>query len=147
MRLIEQMDEACRRHEVPLAAAAPQFSLRESRVASTIVGISAPERVEETVALARWPIPAVLWNELEPLAAPREFWLGGRPRALAAPRGKQHHRGEAAPGRRDRRRSSSAGGVTPDSADFCGSWPQKSARLREAWSRPGRARRGTPFPR
>jgi D-threo-aldose 1-dehydrogenase len=75
MRLIERMDAACRRHEVPLAAAALQFSLREPRVASTIVGISAPGRVEETVALARWPIPASLWEELEPLAAPRELWL------------------------------------------------------------------------
>jgi D-threo-aldose 1-dehydrogenase len=75
MELIEEMDAACRRHEVPLAAAALQFSLREPRVASTIVGISAPERVEETVALARWPIPAALWDELEPLAAPRELWL------------------------------------------------------------------------
>ena len=117
MRLIEQMDEACRRHEVPLAAAAPQFSLRESRVASTIVGISAPERVEETVALARWPIPAVLWNELEPLAAPREFWLGGRPRALAAPRGAnsitegKQPRGGATVGGRPRR-----GCATPDCA-------------------------------
>jgi D-threo-aldose 1-dehydrogenase len=75
MRRIEEMDAACRRHEVPLAAAALQFSLRDPRVASTIVGISAPERVEETVALARWPIPAALWDELELLVAPRELWL------------------------------------------------------------------------
>jgi D-threo-aldose 1-dehydrogenase len=75
MRRIEDMDATCRRHEVPLAAAALQFSLREPRVASTIVGRSAPERVEETVALARWPIPAGLWDELELLVAPPELWL------------------------------------------------------------------------
>jgi D-threo-aldose 1-dehydrogenase len=60
---------------VPLAAAGLQFSLREPRVSSTIVGLSAPERVQETVALARWPIPAELWDELAPLTAPRELWL------------------------------------------------------------------------
>jgi D-threo-aldose 1-dehydrogenase len=75
MARIEAMDAACARHDVPLAAAALQFSLREARVASTIVGISAPERVEETVALARWPIPAGLWDELLALVPAREVWL------------------------------------------------------------------------
>ncbi len=50
------------------AAAALQFSLRESRITSTIVGISEPERVEQTLRLAEWSIPDKLWNELEPLA-------------------------------------------------------------------------------
>jgi D-threo-aldose 1-dehydrogenase len=75
MARIEAMDAACARHDVPLAAAALQFSLGEPRVASTIVGISAPERVEETVALARWPIPAGLWDELLALVPAREVWL------------------------------------------------------------------------
>jgi D-threo-aldose 1-dehydrogenase len=75
MARIEAMDAACARHDVPLAAAALHFSLREARVASTIVGISAPERVEETVALARWPIPAGLWDELLALVPAREVWL------------------------------------------------------------------------
>jgi D-threo-aldose 1-dehydrogenase len=76
MARIEAMDAACARHDVPLAAAALQFSLGEPRVASTIVGISAPERVEETVALARWPIPAGLWDELLALVPARGLWLG-----------------------------------------------------------------------
>jgi D-threo-aldose 1-dehydrogenase len=75
MARIEAMDAACARHDVPLAAAALHFSLREARVASTIVGISAPERVEETVDLARWPIPAGLWDELLALVPAREVWL------------------------------------------------------------------------
>lgn len=54
---------------IPLAAAALQYSLREERIASTIVGMSAPERVEQTIELAEWPIPAEVWAELEPLAA------------------------------------------------------------------------------
>jgi D-threo-aldose 1-dehydrogenase len=76
MARIEAMDAACARYDVPLAAAALQFSLREARVASTIVGISAPERVEETVDLARWPIPAGLWDELLALVPARGLWLG-----------------------------------------------------------------------
>jgi D-threo-aldose 1-dehydrogenase len=54
----------CDRHGVPLAAAALQFSLRDPRITSTIVGMSKPERLEETVALARHPIPEALWAEL-----------------------------------------------------------------------------------
>jgi D-threo-aldose 1-dehydrogenase len=54
---------------IPLAAAALQYSLREERIASTIVGMSAPERVEQTIELAEWPIPPEVWAELEPLAA------------------------------------------------------------------------------
>jgi D-threo-aldose 1-dehydrogenase len=54
----------CARYEVPLAAAALQFSLREPRIASTIIGLSRPERLAETVELAQQPIPQALWAEL-----------------------------------------------------------------------------------
>jgi D-threo-aldose 1-dehydrogenase len=50
---------------VPLAAAALQFSLREPRIASTIVGMSRPERVAQTIALADHAIPDELWLRLE----------------------------------------------------------------------------------
>jgi len=59
-----QMEAACQRYGVPLAAAVLQFSLRDSRITSTIVGITHPERVAQTVALAQHPIPAELWTEL-----------------------------------------------------------------------------------
>ena len=52
------------RHEVPLAAAALQFSLREPRIVSTIAGASRPERIDRMLELARWPIPPELWDEL-----------------------------------------------------------------------------------
>jgi D-threo-aldose 1-dehydrogenase len=76
LRRIEQMQAACARHEVPLAAAALQLSLREPRVVSTIVGITAPGRVAQTLELARWPIPETLWDELQALLPPAEYWLG-----------------------------------------------------------------------
>lgn len=68
IRRVRAMQEACRRHGVPLAAAALQYSLREPRITSTIVGMSRPERIAETVALATHPIPSDLWEELEALA-------------------------------------------------------------------------------
>jgi D-threo-aldose 1-dehydrogenase len=72
---VTAMQAACARHGVPLAAAALQFSLRDSRVASTVVGMSDPARVAETVALADHPIPEGLWDELEALVPPRAVWV------------------------------------------------------------------------
>lgn len=65
-RRARAMQAACDRAGVPLAAAALQFSLRDERVTSTVVGVSRPERVAETQRLAAWPIPAELWDELQP---------------------------------------------------------------------------------
>ncbi|MBV9489895.1 MAG: aldo/keto reductase [Verrucomicrobia bacterium] len=65
---VREMQRICASYDVPLAAAALQFSLRESRITSTIVGITEPERVEQTLRLAEWSIPDKLWEELQPLA-------------------------------------------------------------------------------
>jgi D-threo-aldose 1-dehydrogenase len=71
-----RMRVACDRHEVPLAAAALQFSVRERRIHATVVGMSAPERVEETLNLLDVRIPDELWDELRKLAPPPELWIG-----------------------------------------------------------------------
>jgi D-threo-aldose 1-dehydrogenase len=55
----------CDAHAVPLAAAALQFSLRDARVTSTVVGMTRPERVDQTLALASMPIPDGLWAALD----------------------------------------------------------------------------------
>jgi D-threo-aldose 1-dehydrogenase len=65
LRRAGQMEDACTRHGLPLAAAALQFSLRDARLASTIVGITRPERLAETLSLAQQPIPDELWAELD----------------------------------------------------------------------------------
>lgn len=65
-----QIRAICERYGVPLAAAALQFSLREPRITSTIVGMSRPERVQQTVDLARYPIPEEAWAEIMPLVPP-----------------------------------------------------------------------------
>ncbi len=61
------MEAACARYGVPLAASALQFSVRDPRITSTIVGISKPERLTQTLALAAVSIPEALWKELSML--------------------------------------------------------------------------------
>ena len=61
------MEAICQRNNIPLAAAALQFSLRDPRIVSTIVGISKPERLAQTLALAETPIPEDVWAELATL--------------------------------------------------------------------------------
>jgi D-threo-aldose 1-dehydrogenase len=65
LRRAGQMEEVCKRYGLPLAAAALQFSLRDARIASTIVGITRPERLSETLRLAQLPVPHELWAELD----------------------------------------------------------------------------------
>lgn len=60
--------EICRRYGVPLAAAALRFSTRDPRIVSTIVGVSRPERIADTLALANHPLPEELWPQLDRFA-------------------------------------------------------------------------------
>lgn len=62
---VRKLDDICKRHNVPLVAAALQFSLRDPRVHSTIVGMSRVERLQQTIELAQTPIPDELWPELD----------------------------------------------------------------------------------
>ncbi len=59
-----QLAATCDRHQVPLAAAALQFSMRDARITSTIVGMSKPGRIAETIALASHKIPGDVWAEI-----------------------------------------------------------------------------------
>lgn len=62
-----RLEAICRAHGVPLAAAALQFSLRDPRLSATDVGMSYPERLQQTLELAKWPIPPALWEEVAAL--------------------------------------------------------------------------------
>ena len=66
---VKAVEEICARHGIPPGAAALQFSIRDPRIASTICGVTKPERVEQTLAWARFPISDEAWQEL--LALPR----------------------------------------------------------------------------
>jgi D-threo-aldose 1-dehydrogenase len=68
LSIAHEMEAICKRHNVPLAAAALQFSLRDARIAATVVGVSARKRVGELQVLAGHDIPQVLWDELDALS-------------------------------------------------------------------------------
>jgi D-threo-aldose 1-dehydrogenase len=72
---VRAMQRACAEHGVSLAAAALQFSLRDPRVAATVVGVSEPSRIAGITALMSEQIPGELWAELDALSPAPEFWL------------------------------------------------------------------------
>ena len=65
---VRALEDVCSRHNIPLGAAALQFSLNERRVTSTIVGVSRPERVEETLEWAALELPEPALAELAQLS-------------------------------------------------------------------------------
>ncbi len=69
---VRELDAICQRHAVPLAAVALQFSLRDPRICSTIVGMSRPDRIQATLDLAAVDIPDDLWDEI----ADVPYWDG-----------------------------------------------------------------------
>lgn len=72
---VARMREVCASYGTDIATAALQFSLRDERIASTIVGMSRPARVSETLEAAARPVPDALWPELETLLPPARVWL------------------------------------------------------------------------
>ncbi len=64
---VHQIEAICTRHNIPLGAAALQFSMRDPRITSTICGVSKPERVSETCEWANLAIPGQIWRELDAL--------------------------------------------------------------------------------
>jgi D-threo-aldose 1-dehydrogenase len=61
-RAIRAVEQICAEAGVPLGAAALQFSTRDERIHSTIVGVSRPERLAEIEAWASWDIPGDVWE-------------------------------------------------------------------------------------
>jgi D-threo-aldose 1-dehydrogenase len=59
-----RLDAVCRRHGVPLKAAALQFPLAHPAVTSVLVGARSVAELEEDLALLRLELPAELWREL-----------------------------------------------------------------------------------
>jgi D-threo-aldose 1-dehydrogenase len=61
---VARIEAVCRRHGVPLAAAALQFPLAHPAVRSVIPGARSADEVRQNLALLRVPIPAALWDDL-----------------------------------------------------------------------------------
>ena len=71
---VESMRLACDRAGVPLAAAALQFSARDPRIHTTIVGMSRRSRAKATQDLLEVAIADDLWAELRNLTPPASEW-------------------------------------------------------------------------
>ncbi len=61
---VRAIEAICARHGVAPGAAALQFSMRDSRITSTIVGVSKPGRVAETLGWAAEALPQDVWRKL-----------------------------------------------------------------------------------
>jgi len=72
---VEQMRRVCAAYGTDIATAALQFSLRDERIASTVVGMSRPQRIAATVDAATTAVPDAIWPELEALLPPAHVWL------------------------------------------------------------------------
>lgn len=76
IRSADRIREICRAAGIPIAAAALQFSVRDERVHSTVVGISSAERLRGTLELLDVPISEETWSELDAALPPAEVWQG-----------------------------------------------------------------------
>ena len=60
----ERVAAVCRRHGVPLKAAALQFPLAHPAVAAILSGCQRPAELEENLRLLHTHLPAALWQDL-----------------------------------------------------------------------------------
>lgn len=63
-RHVQRIVAVCRSYDVPLPAAAVQFTLRDPSVRSVVVGGSRPEQLRRNAELMAVDIPPALWDEL-----------------------------------------------------------------------------------
>lgn len=75
LRAIDGMRRVCTRWETDLGSAAVRFSTRDARIATTVVGVSKPERLGSTTAASTLDRPQEFWDELEALLPSPENWL------------------------------------------------------------------------
>jgi D-threo-aldose 1-dehydrogenase len=70
IRTTQEYEAICARYGVPLAAVALQFSTRDRRITSTIVGMSHPDRIQQTIDLLLTDIPTACWEEISAVPVP-----------------------------------------------------------------------------
>lgn len=80
---VRAIEATCRTHGIAPGAAALNFSIRDPRITSTIVGVTKPQRVAQILDWASTPIPGQAWGALDALPftagdpeAGRDYKLG-----------------------------------------------------------------------
>ena len=61
---IAHLQATAAKYDVPLAAVALQFPMREPRITATLAGCVKPSEVDRLIENARYEIPDALWEEL-----------------------------------------------------------------------------------
>ncbi len=80
---VRALERLCREHGVPLGAVALQFSMRSALVDTTVLGVSKPERVEQSIEWATAAVPDELWAAIDGLPFSTDdpeanrVWSGG----------------------------------------------------------------------
>ena len=64
---VRAIEALCAEHGVGTGPAALQFSTRDPRISSTVIGVSKPERVTQTIEWATTEIPTALWDAIDDL--------------------------------------------------------------------------------
>ena len=75
---VRSLRTLCTRFGTDLSTAALQWSLRDERIASTVVGLSRPERIGPVLQAADAVLPEEFWAEAETLVPPAGVWLDAR---------------------------------------------------------------------
>lgn len=65
---IKKIEKICREFNIPIGAAALQFSRSNPRINSTIVGFSSPAEVDEVLSFTDYKIPDEVWSEISQFA-------------------------------------------------------------------------------
>jgi D-threo-aldose 1-dehydrogenase len=65
---VRRIEDVAARAGVPLSTLAVQFSTRDPRIATTVVGISKPERIEQNVAAATEDVDPAVFDEIDAIA-------------------------------------------------------------------------------
>lgn len=74
LQQVSSLETICRRHSVPLAAAAIQFPLRHPAVNSVVFGAKSPEEFKETNALLSLKLPDPFWEEISTFVTRTSDW-------------------------------------------------------------------------
>lgn len=64
---VRAVEALCAKHNVEPGAAALQFSMRDPRIATTLVGVSSPDSIARNLQWATAGIPDAFWEELKGL--------------------------------------------------------------------------------
>jgi D-threo-aldose 1-dehydrogenase len=75
---VAAMAALAEQHGTELATVALAWSLRDPRIAATVVGFTKPERIGQLLPAASLELPASFWARLEELAPGPENWLDHR---------------------------------------------------------------------